>query len=58
MVMKTAPLDEKAEMKKEEEKTRRQDEELQKTHRGFQILSERGQHDTLRNSYMHFSPHL
>lgn len=41
MVMKTAPLDEKAEMKKEEEKTRRQDEELQKTHRGFQILSER-----------------
>lgn len=41
MVLKAAPPDEKAVMQEEEEEKRKQDEELQKTQKGFQILSER-----------------
>ncbi|XP_009295948.1 NEDD8 ultimate buster 1 [Danio rerio] len=41
MVVKGAPPDAKAEMYKNEEEKRKQDEEIKKTQKGFQILSER-----------------
>lgn len=46
MVLNVSSEEVKSEMREEEEKKRSQDEGVQRTQKGFQILSERGEHDT------------
>lgn len=47
MVLNVSSEEVKNEMREDEEKKRSQDEGVQRTQKGFQILSERGEHDTI-----------